>query len=204
MLKQTILAYGGVDSIVVTAGIFVPPDNTGHVTDEQWKRTFEINVMGSYLVADEAAKVWKRQGLRGNIVLTTSVNAFVSKKGSIAYDTSKAAANHLVHELAIELAPLVRVNAFAPATVIEGSTMFPRDRVIASLKKYEIEFKEEEDTESLRRKLADFYARRTLTKRAITTEDQAEAVFFLVSERSAKITGQTIVVDGGLPEAFLR
>jgi rhamnulose-1-phosphate aldolase/alcohol dehydrogenase len=204
MLKQTILAYGGVDSIVVTAGIFVPPDNTGHVTDEQWKRTFEINVMGSYLVADEAAKVWKRQGLRGNLVLTTSVNAFVSKNGSMAYDASKAAANHLVHELAIELAPLVRVNAIAPATVIEGSTMFPRDRVIASLKKYEIQFREDEDTETLRRKLADFYAQRTLTKRAITTEDQAEAVFFLVSERSAKITGQTIVVDGGLPEAFLR
>jgi rhamnulose-1-phosphate aldolase/alcohol dehydrogenase len=204
MLKQIILAYGGVDSIVVTAGIFVPPDNTGHVTDEQWKRTFEINVMGSYLVADEAAKVWKRQGLRGNLVLTTSVNAFVSKKGSTAYDTSKAAANHLAHELAIELAPLVRVNALAPATVIEGSTMFPRDRVAASLRKYEIQFKEEDDTESLRQKLAEFYAQRTLTKRAITTEDQAEAVFFLVSERSAKITGQTIVVDGGLPEAFLR
>src|ERR1700733_9304315 len=203
-LKQKNLAYGGVDSIMVTAGIFVPPDNTGHVTDEQWKRTFEINVMGSYLVADEAAKVWKRQGLRGNLVLTTSVNAFVSKKGSMAYDASKAAANHLVHELAIELAPLVRVNALAPATVIEGSTMFPRDRVIASLKKYEIQFKEEEDAESLRRKLADFYAQRTLTKRAITAEDQAEAAFFLVSERSAKITGQTIVVDGGLPEAFLR
>jgi NAD(P)-dependent dehydrogenase (short-subunit alcohol dehydrogenase family) len=128
----------------------------------------------------------------------------VSKKGSIAYDASKAAANHLMQELAIELAPLVRVNALAPATVIEGSTMFPRDRVMASLKKYEIQFKEEEDTETLRRKLADFYAQRTLTKRAITTEDQAEAVFFLVSERSAKITGQTIVVDGGLPEAFLR
>jgi NAD(P)-dependent dehydrogenase (short-subunit alcohol dehydrogenase family) len=160
--------------------------------------------MGSYLVADEAAKVSQRQGLRGNIVLTTSVNAFVSKKGSIAYDTSKAAANHLVHELAIELAPMVRVNAIAPATVIEGSAMFPRERVMASLKKYEIQFKEEEDTESLRRKLADFYAQRTLTKRAITAEDQAEAVFFLVSEHSAKITGQTIVVDGGLPEAFLR
>jgi NAD(P)-dependent dehydrogenase (short-subunit alcohol dehydrogenase family) len=50
-----------------------------------------------------------------------------AKKGSLAYDTSKAAANHLVRELAIELAPLVRVNAVAPATVVKGSTMFPRD-----------------------------------------------------------------------------
>jgi NAD(P)-dependent dehydrogenase (short-subunit alcohol dehydrogenase family) len=58
------------------------------------------------------------------------VNAAVSKKGSVAYDTSKAAANHLIRELAIELSPLVRVNGLAPATVVEGSSMFPRDRVI--------------------------------------------------------------------------
>ena len=54
----------------------------------------------------------------------------------MAYDTSKAAANHLVRELAVELAPLVRVNGVAPATVVQGSAMFPRDRVIASLAKY--------------------------------------------------------------------
>lgn len=204
MLKQTTLAYGGLDSIVVTAGIFVPPDKMGHVTDEQWKRTFDINVMGNYVVADEAGKVWARQQMRGSLVLTTSVNAFVSKKGSLAYDASKAAATHLVRELAVELAPLVRVNAVAPATVIEGSTMFPRDRVTASLTKYEIPFDGSEETDSLRAKLANFYAQRTLTKTAITPDDQAEAVYFLLSERSAKITGQTLVVDGGLPEAFLR
>ncbi len=71
-------------------------------------------------------------------MLTTSANAVVAKKGSLAYDTSKAAANHLVRELAVELAPLVRVNGVAPATVVKGSTMFPRDRVIASLAKYGI------------------------------------------------------------------
>jgi NAD(P)-dependent dehydrogenase (short-subunit alcohol dehydrogenase family) len=109
-----------------------------------------------------------------------------------------------VRELAVELAPLVRVNAIAPATVVEGSTMFPRDRVIASLSKYGVPFDQSEDTDALRRRLADFYAQRTLTKSAITPDDQAEAAFFLISERSAKITGQTIVVDGGLPEAFLR
>ena len=127
------LAYGGIDSVVVTAGIFVPPDKTGRIEDDLWARTFGINVTGAYIVADEAYKIFKQQGLRGNIVLTTSANAVVAKKGSLAYDTSKAAANHLVRELAIEMAPLVRVNAVAPATVVKGSTMFPRDRVIASL-----------------------------------------------------------------------
>jgi NAD(P)-dependent dehydrogenase (short-subunit alcohol dehydrogenase family) len=138
------------------------------------------------------------------MVLTTSVNAFVSKKGSLAYDSSKAAANHLTRGLAVELAPLVRVNALAPATVVAGSTMFPRDRVIASLVKYDIKFEEQESTDSLRQKLAGFYAKRTLTKSAITPEDQAEAVFYLASERSSKVTGQVVPVDGGLQDAFVR
>ena len=75
-------------------------------------------------------------------MLTTSVNAVVAKKGSFPYDTSKAAANHLVRELAIECAPLTRVNGVAPATVVKGSSMFPRERVIPSLVKYNIAFQE--------------------------------------------------------------
>jgi rhamnulose-1-phosphate aldolase/alcohol dehydrogenase len=204
MLDQVALAYGGFDSICVTAGIFVPSDTTGHIPDDKWAVTFNINVTGSYLVGDEAAKTWKEQGLRGKLVLTSSANAAVAKKGSVAYDASKAAANHLVRELAIELAPLVRVNGVAPATVVKGSAMFPRDRVIGSLAKYNIPYTEDEETESLVNKLAQFYADRTLTRSPITPADQAEAYFLLVSDRLSKTTGQIITVDGGLHEAFLR
>jgi rhamnulose-1-phosphate aldolase/alcohol dehydrogenase len=204
MLDQVALAYGGFDSICVTAGIFVPSDTSGHIPDDKWALTFNINVTGSYLVGDEAAKTWKEQGLRGKLVLTSSANAAVAKKGSVAYDTSKAAANHLVRELAIELAPLVRVNGVAPATVVKGSAMFPRDRVIGSLAKYNIPYTEDEETESLVNKLAQFYADRTLTRSPITPADQAEAYFLLVSDRLSKTTGQVITVDGGLHEAFLR
>ncbi len=204
MLNQVALAYGGFDSICVTAGIFVPADTTGHIPDDKWALTFAINVTGSYVVGDEASRTWKEQGLRGNLVLTTSANAVVAKKGSVAYDTSKAAANHLVRELAIELAPLVRVNGVAPATVVQGSAMFPRDRVIGSLAKYNIPYADDEATESLVKKLAQFYADRTLTKAPITPADQAEAYFLLVSSRLSKTTGQVITVDGGLHEAFLR
>jgi NAD(P)-dependent dehydrogenase (short-subunit alcohol dehydrogenase family) len=204
MLDQVVLAYGGFDSICVTAGVFVPSDTTGHIPDNKWDATFRINVTGSYLVADEAAKVWREQGLPENLVLTTSANAVVAKRGSLAYDTSKAAANHLVRELAIELAPLVRVNGVAPATVVQGSSMFPRDRVIGSLAKYSIPYKDDEPTDSLVKKLAQFYADRTLTKSPITPADQAEAYFILVSQRLSKTTGQIITVDGGLHEAFLR
>jgi rhamnulose-1-phosphate aldolase/alcohol dehydrogenase len=204
MLDDVALAYGGFDSICVTAGIFVPSDTAGRIPDEKWATTFAINVTGSYLVADEAAKTWRDQGLRGSLVLTTSANAVVAKRGSLAYDTSKAAANHLVRELAIELAPLVRVNGVAPATVVQGSAMFPRDRVIGSLAKYKIAYADDEPTEALVSKLAQFYADRTLTKAPITPTDQAEAYFLLVSSRLAKTTGQIIAVDGGLHEAFLR
>ncbi len=204
MLDDVAIAYGGFDSICVTAGIFVPSNTTGHIPDDKWGVTFAINVTGAYLVGDEAAKTWKKQGLRGNLVLTTSANAVVAKKGSVAYDCSKAAANHLVRELAIELAPLVRVNGVAPATVVKGSAMFPRDRVIGSLAKYNIPYTDKEETESLVSKLAQFYADRTLTKSPITPADQAEAYFLLVSQRLSKTTGQVITVDGGLHEAFLR
>ena len=204
MLDAVAIAYGGFDSICVTAGIFVPSDTSGHIPDDKWALTFAINVTGSYLVGDEASRTWKEQGLRGALVLTTSANAAVAKKGSLAYDTSKAAANHLVRELAIELAPLVRVNGVAPATVVQGSAMFPRDRVIGSLAKYNIPYTEDEPTDSLVKKLAQFYADRTLTKAPITPADQAEAYFLLVTQRLSKTTGQVITVDGGLHEAFLR
>jgi rhamnulose-1-phosphate aldolase/alcohol dehydrogenase len=204
MFDDAVLAYGGIDSIAVTAGVFFSPNTDGYISDEKWAATFAINVTGSYLVADEAARIWKEQQLSGNLVLTTSANAVVAKKGSLAYDTSKAAANHLTRELAIELSPLVRVNAVAPATVVQGSAMFPRERVIASLSKYKVAFSDDEPTEALTQKLAQFYADRTLTHLPITPADQAEAFYILLTDRLSKTTGQVIAVDGGLVEAFLR
>ena len=204
MFEDVLIAYGGLDAVVVTAGIFVPPDRAGRVDDSQWALTYAINVSGAYIVADEANKIFRRQGLPGNVVLTTSANAVVAKKGSLAYDTSKAAANHLVRELAVEMAPLVRVNGVAPATVVKGSTMFPRDRVIASLTKYGISFDEKASDDDLRALLAGFYAKRSLTQSPIEPEDQAEAILLLVSQRLSKTTGHIVPVDGGLQDGFLR
>ena len=204
MLADALLAYGGLDSLVVTAGVFFPPGKDGQTEDRQWDRTFAINVTGGYMLADEARKIFSSQNLKASVVITTSANAVVAKKGSLAYDTSKAAANHLVRELAVEMAPLVRVNAVAPATVVKGSTMFPRDRVIASLAKYGVPFEEKESTEELRGKLAAFYARRSLTQASIEPEDQAEAIFLLISNRLSKTTGHILPVDGGLQDGFLR
>jgi len=112
--------------------------------------------------------------------------------------------NHLVRELAIEFAPDVRVNAIAPATVVEGSQMFPRDRTISSLTKYSIAYDESETTEELRSKLANFYAQRTLLKAPVSPAKVGEAIYVLASDRLGLTTGHVVPVDAGLAEAFLR
>jgi rhamnulose-1-phosphate aldolase/alcohol dehydrogenase len=204
-LDQVMLAYGGVDHVVITAGFYPTPESDGTISDAAWDQAYAVNAKGAYLVADEAATRWAAQGLSGSMVVTTSVNAVVPKSGSLAYDTSKAAANHLVRELSVKFAPQIRVNGVAPATVVEGSSMFPRDRVLDSLKKYGLDYDDTASTEALRDRLARFYAQRTLTERPITPADQAEAIFMLVSsDRLGKTTGQVLTVDGGLKEAFLR
>jgi NAD(P)-dependent dehydrogenase (short-subunit alcohol dehydrogenase family) len=197
------LLFGGIDAVVNTAAIY-PVSAEGRLTDAQWAKTFLVNVTGNYLLAQELEWILKDQQLPAAIVLTGSANAVVPKKGSEAYDTSKSALNHLIRELAVGLAPLVRVNGIAPATVVAGSTMFPRDRVMQSLEKYGIAFAESESTEELRDKLANFYAQRTLTRRPILPKDCAEAIVWLLSDASAKTTGHIIPVDGGLTEAYLR
>ena len=202
--NSTISKFGGLDIIVNTAAIYPVPGPDGELAEAQWAQTFLVNVTGNYLLARQTEWIFKEQGLPVAMVLTSSANAVVPKKGSEAYDASKAALNHLIRELSIRLSPQVRVNGIAPATVVAGSTMFPRDRVMQSLERYKIDFQDSESTEELRAKLADFYAQRTLTKRPILPQDCAAAIVWLAGDQSVKTTGHVIPVDGGLSEAFLR
>ena len=203
-VRFTILEFGGIDVVINTAAVYPVPDSDGKFTAEQWARTFQVNVTGNYLLAEAIDLVFRDQKLASSLVLTSSANALAPKKGTEAYDTSKTALNHLIRELALELSPHVRVNGIAPATVVAGSTMFPRDRIIHSLEKYKIAFSKSESTDELRDKLAAFYAKRTLTLQPIQPRDCANAIVFLASDDSSKTTGHVIPVDGGLTEAFLR
>jgi len=202
-LRATVLKFGGVDAIINTAAIY-PTPRPGTAAETVWTQAFEVNVTGNFILAEEAGKILKSQNLPASMVFTSSANAVVPKHGSEPYDSSKAAVSHLIRELAIGLGPLVRVNGIAPATVVAGSSMFPRDRVVGSLRRYEIEFGESESTEALRDKLAAFYAQRTITRLPILPSDCARAICWLAGDESSKTTGHVIPVDGGLPEAFLR
>ena len=195
--------YGGLDVLINTAALF-PSSEDGQITDKQWEATLALNVTSNFLLVDEASRILRDQNLEASVVLTSSANSVVPKRGSEAYDVSKAALNHLVRELAISLSPKIRVNGISPATVVKGSTMFPRDRVVASLKKYQIFFEDSASDEQLRTLLADFYAQRNLTHRSIDPRDCANAILFLAGPKSHCTTGHIIPVDGGLTEAFLR
>jgi len=204
-LQGVIRQFGGVDIVINIAAVFMPSDPvTGRSNDEQWRKTIDINLIGNAILAEEAQTIMAKQGTSGSIVLTSSANGVVAKKGSLPYDISKAGVNHLVRELAVEFAPKIRVNAVAPATVVEGSQQFPRERVLSSLTKYAIAFDDAESTEDLRAKLAGFYAQRTLLKVPVSPAKVAEAIFLLASDRTSLTTGHIFPVDAGLSEAFLR
>ncbi|HKN24492.1 MAG TPA: bifunctional rhamnulose-1-phosphate aldolase/short-chain dehydrogenase [Candidatus Acidoferrum sp.] len=202
-LREAVATYGGIDIIINTAAIF-PSSPDGQISDEQWGQTFDINVTANHRLLEEVSKILREQDLDASVVLVSSANAVVPKRGSEAYDASKAALSHLVREFAVSLAPKIRVNGISPATVVKGSTMFPRDRVIASLKKYGIAHDAAASDEQLRTQLAEFYAKRTLTHQPIEPVDCAAAILFLGGQQSRCTTGHLIPVDGGLPEAFLR
>ena len=203
LLRKVVAEFGGLDIVVNTAAMF-PASPDGRVSDEQWASTLQLNVTANHILVDEAAKILAEQALDASVVLTSSANAVVAKRGSEAYDVSKAALSHLVRELAVALSPRVRVNGVSPATVVKGSTMFPRDRVIASLTKYNLLFEPTMTDEELRTLLANFYAQRTLTHQPIDPEDCANAILFLAGPQARCTSGHLIPVDGGLPEAFLR
>lgn len=203
-VRAAVLQFGGIDIVVNTAAIY-PTPKPGTLVEDVWATALQVNVTSNHVLAEEAGAVFGAQKLPATIVLTSSANAIVPKYGSEPYDVSKAALNHLIRELAMRFGPIgTRVNGIAPATVVAGSAMFPRDRVIVSLEKYAIPFSHDDSTETLRSKLAEFYARRTITGRPILPADCANAILWLAGDDSAKTTGHIIPVDGGLTEAFLR
>lgn len=192
--RQAVLAYGGVDIVINNAGIaHSAPITETHLED--WDRVYNVLVRGYFLVAREAFRIWKAQGIGGSMVIVASKNALAAGKNAAAYSSAKAAEVHLARCLAEEGGEIgVRVNVVCPDAVLRGSSIWDTRWREERARTYGIAPEQ----------LEEFYRQRTTLKVNVFPEDVAEAILFFASDRSAKTTGGILTVDGGVPTAYVR
>lgn len=193
-MQATVLAFGGVDIVVNNAGLSVSK-SLFDTSEADWDLQHDVMAKGSFLVAREAARIMRDQGLGGDLVYIVSKNAFFAGPNNVAYGATKADQAHQVRLLAAELGEFgIRVNGINPDGVVRGSGIFAKGWGADRAKTYGIP----ED------KLGEFYAQRTLLKREVLPEHVAAAVFVLVGGDLSQTTGLHIPVDAGVAAAFLR
>jgi rhamnulose-1-phosphate aldolase/alcohol dehydrogenase len=192
--ETAVLTYGGLDMVVSNAGIA----HSAPVVDTalaDWERSFAVNATGHFLVAREALRVLIAQGLGGALVFVATKNVMAPGKDFAAYSASKAAEAQLAKVLALEGAPHgIRANIVNPDAVFQDSRLWSEEVRRQRAAAQGIGLAE----------LEEFYRKRNLLGVRILPEDVAEAALFLASDRSAKTTGCTLTVDGGVREAFPR
>jgi NAD(P)-dependent dehydrogenase (short-subunit alcohol dehydrogenase family) len=194
MLAETVVAYGGLDILVASAGLASSASIT-ETTVAAWDANFAVLSRGYFLAGREAFRVLLEQGRGGSIVFVGSKNALVAGANAAAYSSAKAASLHLARCLAEEGgAHGIRVNTVNPDAIIEGSGIWSSDWKAERASTYGID---EDDLEA-------FYRGRTKLGVNVYAEDVAEAIAFLAGPRSAKSTGNVLNVDGGVTAAYPR
>lgn len=186
--------FGGIDALVSNAGIAAAGTLTD-LTPEAWRRSMDVNATSHFLITRAVMSVMRMQGLGGSLVYVASKNAFGPGAGFGAYSAAKAAQVQLARIAALEGgADGIRANAVNPDAIFQDSGLWSEEvrRERAAAHGVPIE------------ELEEFYAQRNLLKTTVSGADVAEAVAFLVSDRSRATTGTVIAVDGGVPAAFPR
>ena len=172
MVDEAVSKFGFVTIVIANAGI----TSYGEFLDykpEDLQSVINLNIFGSFFLAQKAAIQMKKQGGAGSILLMSSVTGHQAHKNLAAYGMTKAGLEMLAKSLVLELSPLnITINTVAPGATLTERTL------------------EDADYESI-------WSRITPMGRPGTVEDVANAVLFLVSPSSRHITGQTLVVDGG-------
>jgi len=191
--QEAILAFGGMDILVSNAGI-AHSARIEELTLADWQRSLDVNATGHFLVTREAVRLFREQGIGGNIILNVTKNALAAGAEFGAYSAAKAAELQLGRVLAIENGPLgIRVNMLNPDAIFSAGLWSP-----------EMKAKRARAQGIPVEKVEEFYQQRNLLKASVRAEDVAEAALWLASDRSAKTTGCIIPVDGGVREAFPR
>jgi rhamnulose-1-phosphate aldolase/alcohol dehydrogenase len=191
MTQRTVLAYGGLDILVASAGLASSAPIT-ETTLADWEQTYAVLARGYFLAAREAFRVLLAQGRGGSVVFVASKNALVAGANAAAYSSAKAASLHLARCLAEEGGPHgIRVNTVNPDAVIQGSSIWWKAERASTYGVGEDE-------------LQTFYKSRTKLGVAVLPEDVAEAIAFFAGPRSDKSTGNVVNVDGGVTAAYPR
>lgn len=193
-IKASVLNFGGCDLIVNNAGLSISKTIEDH-TEEDWDLLYDVLVKGQMLVTQNTINIMRKQQMGGDIINIVSKNALVSGPNNAGYGSAKAAQLHLSRLNAAELGKdKIRVNVVNPDAVIAGSNIWSGGWAEGRAKAYGIKIEE----------LPAFYAGRTLLNEIILPEDIANACFAYVGGLLNKSTGNTINVDGGVANAFLR
>ncbi|WP_240371274.1 bifunctional aldolase/short-chain dehydrogenase [Anoxybacteroides rupiense] len=192
--EEAARTYGGIDIIVNNAGLATssPFDET---TLQEWNLNINVLATGYFLVAREAFRQMKKQGLGGSMVFVGSKNSVYAGKNAAAYSAAKALEMHLARCIAAEGGAYgIRVNSVLPDAVLQGSAIWNSAWREERARAYGIEPDQ----------LEDYYRKRTALLVNIYPKDIADAILFFASSKAEKTTGCLLTVDGGVPAAFPR
>jgi 3-oxoacyl-[acyl-carrier protein] reductase len=172
LVDGAVSRFGRLDIAVANAGVTLFGSFWDYAP-EQFQRVLEVNLRGSFFLAQAAARQMRHQGDGGRILFMSSVTGHQAHKELAAYGMTKAALETLARALVIELSEhRITVNALAP-----GATLTERTTSESSYER--------------------IWSALTPLGKPATVEDIAHAALFLLSEEAGHITGQTLVVDGG-------
>lgn len=195
-VARAVEEWGGVDLFVVNAGA-AHVSSLAEMDPEAFRRLERVNVDGTLHVLSEAARLFRKQGTGGDIVVISTKNVFAPGARFGAYSATKAAAHQLARIASLELAEIdVRVNMVSPDAVFSHGTRRSGLWETVGPDRMRARGLGEKDLE-------EYYRGRNLLRAKVTAGHVARAVLFFAT-RQTPTTGATIPVDGGLPDATPR
>ncbi len=194
--EKTIAAFGGIDIIVINAGLaHVSPLTEMNL--DAFRKLERVNIEGTLLLLAQAGKLFKLQNTAGDVVLISTKNVFAPGAKFGAYSATKAASHQLCRIASLEFADMgVRVNMVSPDAVFSHGSR--KSGLWAQVGPDRMKARGLDE-----KGLEEYYRQRNLLKARVNAEHVARAVVFFVTHQTPT-TGATIPVDGGLPDSTPR